>query len=213
MHTLVDVIDRLETYRTNLAPVDFLKRGFAERFSDAYALMVDVQMRQDRPREALTAAERARSRAFADLLAAQRAKEREEADTERWLLGGAGGLSATPSDLGQPPCGSVARCQRPRRLAERLSSTLVVYWSIRWARTLGRDPGRRSPGAPIRDSVPGLRRAVQKAVDVAPELENSRSASGVERACPPARCTERSMRRSGHRLPPSSPRLPTRESR
>jgi len=195
VHTLVDVIDRLETYRTNLAPVDFLKRGFAERFSDAYALMVDVQMRQDRPHEALTAAERARSRAFADLLAARRAKEREEADTGRWLLGGAGGLSLTATRTSDSPravpsldAGALVR------LADRLSSTLVVYWlnpmgSYVWV--VARDGSVR--GAPIRASVSSLRRDVQKAVDVAPQLEISRSAAGVVSVSVPPRDVYRTL--------------------
>ncbi len=194
-HTLVDVIDRLETYRTNLAPVDFLKRGFAERFSDAYALMVDVQMRQDRPGEALTAAERARSRAFADLLAARRAREREEADTERWLLGGPSGLSPTSVRTSDSPHAIPSLdAAALAGLANRLSSTLVLYWthpmgSYAWVVT--RDGDVR--GVPIRESVPGLRRAVQKAVDVAPQLELSRSASGVVTTSVPPRQVYRAL--------------------
>jgi len=38
---LAPAIDRLETYRANLAPVDFLKQGFGDRFTDAYGLRVE----------------------------------------------------------------------------------------------------------------------------------------------------------------------------
>ena len=187
--TLADVITRLETYRANLAPVDFLKRGFAERFSDAYALMVDLMMRRDRPREALTAAERARSRAFADLLAVRRAKESADADTGRWLLGTSGGVGASAEPLSDSPR-TVPSLDASGliRLADRLSTTLVIYWthpmgSYVWVVT--RDGGVR--GVPIREGVPGLRRAVQKAVDVTPDLELSRSASGVVTTSMPPR--------------------------
>jgi CHAT domain-containing protein len=193
--TLADVITRLETYRSNLAPVDFLKRGFGERFSDAYALMVDLMMRRDRPREALTAAERARSRAFADLLAARRAKEREEADTARWLLGGAGGLSVTATQTSDSPRAVPSLDAAALvRLADQLSSTLVIYWinpmgSYVWVVT--RDGGVH--GAPIHESVPSLWRIVQKAVDVAPQLEISRSASGAATAAIPSRDVYRAL--------------------
>jgi len=193
--TLADVITRLEAYRANLAPVDFLKRGFAERFSDAYALMVDLMMRRDRPREALTAAERARSRAFGDLLAARRAKESEDADTGRWLLGTSSSVGASAEPLSDSPR-TVPSLDASGliRLADRLSTTLVIYWahpmgSYVWVVT--RDGGVR--GAPIREGVPGLRRAVKKAVDVAPDLELSRSASGTVTTSMPPRDVYRAL--------------------
>ena len=183
--TLGDVVERLETYRTNLAPVDFLKRGFAERFSDAYALMVDVLMRRDRARDALAAAERVRSRAFADLLAARRARESEDQEATRWLLGGADrGLTTTAADpFDSPRSVPALDAAALAALANRLSSTLVIYWvhpmgSYVWAVT--RDGSVHA--ARIRTSVAGLRAAVQRAVDVAPALELSRSASGATTA-------------------------------
>src|SRR4029078_8001215 len=49
---LAPVIERLETYRASLAPVDFLKQGFGERFTHAYGLSVALKMQRDLPREA-----------------------------------------------------------------------------------------------------------------------------------------------------------------
>ena len=46
--TLGDVVNRLETYRAQLAPQDFLKQGFGDRFSDAYGASVHLLMRRDR---------------------------------------------------------------------------------------------------------------------------------------------------------------------
>ena len=69
------VAAQLETYRTALAPIDFLKQGFAERFADAYGAMVTVLMARGRAGDALAAAERVRGRAFADLLQGRRLRE------------------------------------------------------------------------------------------------------------------------------------------
>lgn len=193
--TLTDVTTRLETYRANLAPIDFLKRGFAERFSDAYALTVVLMMRRDRPREALAAAERARSRAFADLLATRRASESEQADTGRWLLGASGDLGTTRNPTSDSPRAVPSLdADALVALAKRVSSTLVIYWinpigSYAWV--VSGDGAVR--GVPIRESIANLRRDVWKAVDVAPQLELSRSASGSVTAGVPPRAVYRAL--------------------
>ena len=101
--TLSGVIDRLEAYRAELAPIDFLKQGFGDRFSDAYGVGVRVQMRRGRVADALTAAERLRSRAFADLLARHRVREADDAEAEsgawRWAAARRGPPSSgAPAD-------------------------------------------------------------------------------------------------------------------
>jgi CHAT domain-containing protein/tetratricopeptide (TPR) repeat protein len=171
--TLADVADRLESYRASLAPVDFLKRGFGDRFSDAYGLMVGVLMRRGRPREALAAAERARSRAFADLLAARRGRESEQALASRYLLEELGEVSTMTTDVPDSPRATPALDpDELAALARRLSSTLVIYWihesgSYVWVV----DAGGRIDATAIRTSLPALRRAVYRAVDVPPEIE------------------------------------------
>ena len=50
------VAERLEAQRAELAPRDFLKQGFGERYIDAYELGVRVAMRRGRAADALTAA-------------------------------------------------------------------------------------------------------------------------------------------------------------
>jgi CHAT domain-containing protein/tetratricopeptide (TPR) repeat protein len=187
--TLADVTTRLETYRANLAPVDFLKRGFADRFGDAYGLTVALMMRRDRPRDALTAAERARSRAFADLLATRRARESEEADAGRWLLGAGGTLGTTRNPSSDSPrVVPSLDADALVGLAARLSTTLVIYWTHpmgSYAWVVARDGAVH--GVAIPDGVTRMRRLVEKAVDVAPALELSRAASGAVTAKVPSR--------------------------
>lgn len=59
----------LEQQRRGAVATDAMKRGFAEENQQLFALAVDVLFQLDRAGEALEAAERARGRAFVDLLA------------------------------------------------------------------------------------------------------------------------------------------------
>jgi CHAT domain-containing protein/tetratricopeptide (TPR) repeat protein len=182
---IAPVIDRLETYRASLAPVDFLKQGFGDRFADAYGLRVDLMMRRGLPGEALTAAERVRSRAFADLLAARRAREVEEAGVSRWLLGGAAPAveaapNAVPVGAGDSPL-SVAALDADglAALSRRLESPVVIYWiheynSYVWV--VRPDGSLHAAAIPV--SVRRLRAAIRQAVDVPPELQLARRPDG-----------------------------------
>ncbi len=125
---LAPVIERLETYRASLAPVDFLKQGFGDRFTHAYGLSVALMMQRDLPREALSAAERVRSRAFADLLAARRARETEDADVDRWLLGAADRPVARSATVDSPLAAAALDADGLAALARRLESPVVIYW-------------------------------------------------------------------------------------
>jgi CHAT domain-containing protein/tetratricopeptide (TPR) repeat protein len=62
----MDVIDRL---RAKLVPSDFMKRGFNEQFQSAFAFAIELQHKRGDIESALLDAERARGRAFLDLLA------------------------------------------------------------------------------------------------------------------------------------------------
>jgi CHAT domain-containing protein/tetratricopeptide (TPR) repeat protein len=61
----------LEEARAHLAPLDFVKRGFAEHYQTAFAQSVSLLHATGRASEALEASERARARAFLDLLASR----------------------------------------------------------------------------------------------------------------------------------------------
>jgi CHAT domain-containing protein/tetratricopeptide (TPR) repeat protein len=180
---LAPVIERLETYRASLAPVDFLKQGFGERFTHAYGLSVALMMQRDVPREALSAAERVRSRAFADLLAARRARETEDADVDRWLLGATGHPVQRTATMDSPLAAAALDADGLAALARRLESPVVIYWiheygSFVWV--------VRPDGSVHAASIPlgalRLRAEIREAVDVPPELQLTRSPSGVVKA-------------------------------
>jgi CHAT domain-containing protein/tetratricopeptide (TPR) repeat protein len=195
--TLRDVVDRLERYRAELAPHDFLKQGFGDRFSDAYGASVHLLMRRERPAEALTAAERLRSRAFGDLLATRRLREIEEAETASgvWMLGGAPAPTATPgvrSDSAHvlPALDSAGLAA----LARRLSTTLVVYWihdrgSYAW---VVRDDGAIHAVA-LQTTPAALRRAVRNAADAEPEAAIRRSSASRATAIVGTRAAYRTL--------------------
>ena len=179
---LDEVIDRVEKFRAELAPSDFLKQGFGERFGDAYGASVNLLATQGRGAEALATAERARSRAFADLLVARRAADAEAAAD----AGGGWRLGKTTPGVGS----SSARSDSPIAvraldqaglvaLARRLSTTLVVYWihlygSHVWVVA----PTGEIHTAVLRTSPAGLERAVRLAVDTEPELAIARPRAG-----------------------------------
>lgn len=64
-----EVLESLEALRAKLVPSDFQKRGFVERFRMGYQFTIALLASTGRHGEALVAAERARGRAFVDLLA------------------------------------------------------------------------------------------------------------------------------------------------
>ena len=170
---LSDVMGRLESYRTALAPVDFLKQGFAWRFADAYGLNVDLLMRRGRAAEALGVAERSRSRAFADLLATRRVTEAEEAETAagRWALGASDAMAPRalepPDSVRWVPALGTAELAA---LARALATTIVVYWvhdagSYAWVVR-----GDGEIRAVELDTTPSaLRVRIQRAVDAVPD--------------------------------------------
>jgi CHAT domain-containing protein len=195
--TLGGVIDRLEAYRAELAPIDFLKQGFGGRFADAYGASVQLLMRRDRPAEALTAAERVRSRAFADLLATRRSREAADAETASgaWTLGGP---AAHPpvSDARHDSARALAALDSPAlvSLARRLATTLIVYWihergSYAW---VVREDGAIHAVA-LQTTPAALGRAVRRAADDVPEVAINRSSSSQATAVGGTRAAYRTL--------------------
>ena len=102
----------VEDLRVHTIADDFLKRGFGQRYQWVYASSISLLQAQGRTREAIETAERARARAFLDLLASrQRASEPAETST------GANRIGASPATFSQ----IVAA-------ATRLRSTIVAFW-------------------------------------------------------------------------------------
>lgn len=98
LRTLVGIVERM---RAETVPSDLMKRGFHDWHQRVFAGYIDLLGKQGRARESLEMAERARARAFLDLLAA-RAADPGRAEP------------ATADDL--------------QRAARRLRSTIVSYW-------------------------------------------------------------------------------------
>ena len=100
----------IEDLRVHTLTDDFLKRGFGQRYQWVYASSISLLQAQGRTREAIETAERARARAFLDLLASrQQASEPAATGTSR--------PGAEPATFPQ----MVAA-------ATRLRSTVVAFW-------------------------------------------------------------------------------------
>jgi len=195
--TVSGVVDRLEAYRAELAPIDFLKQGFGDRFGDAYGVAVNLAMRRGRAAEALTAAERLRSRAFADMLARRRVREADQAKAESgaWTLGGdapGGPPDGVPAD--SPHMLAAMDSVAFGALATRLTTTIVVYWindagSYAWVV----QPGGAIHAVVLAITPAQLRRAVRRAADDVPDVAINRSSSGHVTAVVGTRAAYRSL--------------------
>jgi CHAT domain-containing protein/tetratricopeptide (TPR) repeat protein len=169
--TLEDIVARVEKYRAALAPSDFLKQGFSDRFTDAYGLLVHLRMRQGRPAEALEAAERVRARAFGDLLLARRIRERDESDGGYWLLG-ADSKRASQLEVDSPIAAPALDTPRLVDLARRLDTAILSYWihpsgSFAWVIR----PDGTLHGAPLAVDPRRLDQEIRRVVDVPPDVE------------------------------------------
>jgi CHAT domain-containing protein len=89
----------IEEQRTTLVPADFFKQNFHRTQEDVYSQAIAIQLRQHHEREALETAEKARARAFLDLLASRSLQ------------------AAAPAAVGDVSS-----------LAARLGSTFLFYW-------------------------------------------------------------------------------------
>jgi CHAT domain-containing protein/tetratricopeptide (TPR) repeat protein len=115
-------LETLEHMRATLVSADLLKQSFQDAWRRLYSASIAVAFRQHDTREALETAELASSRAFLDLLAA-----RQGADG-----GAAAGLTfrGSPSepDVASPLTTTPAKADDLVAIANRLHSTVIVYW-------------------------------------------------------------------------------------
>lgn len=129
-----EAIDGIEVLRAKLVPVDFMKRGFTDRSQEAFDQAVSVLQQLGRAGEAFELAERARARAFLDLLAT---REAHAAASNGGTAPGPAGTTAGGIDVlaaarevmvrteaSAPP----ATLEDMARLASRLQSTVLAYW-------------------------------------------------------------------------------------
>jgi CHAT domain-containing protein len=110
----------VEAVRARLVPADFLKQQFHVASEDLYSRAIALQVRQGRHTGALETAERARSRAFVDLLAS-RDLPLDERNKPLPLVFRGGDLR---SDAAAPAATSTDLVAT----AARLRSTLIAYW-------------------------------------------------------------------------------------
>jgi CHAT domain-containing protein/tetratricopeptide (TPR) repeat protein len=138
----------VEAVRSRLVPDDFFKQQFHLAQEGLYSRAISIQVRRGRSAEALETAERARSRAFVDLLAS-----RDPSPSTGLGTAQSGGPPAAPDPLGASPLvfrgaprGSSAAAPVAGRdllsdttvpaasaaelaaTAARLRSTLIAYW-------------------------------------------------------------------------------------
>jgi len=150
-------VDRIEALRERLVPADFLKQQFALPLEGIFSSAIALQFRQGQAVEALETAERARARAFVDLLAAKtvtvpRAGNSESTSTTpalaiadtpmatppaaQWPLvlrggnppSGPDGVNPGPFDLANHGSAKAAGAADFTTLVTRLKSTMLVYW-------------------------------------------------------------------------------------
>ncbi|HUA64113.1 MAG TPA: CHAT domain-containing protein [Verrucomicrobiae bacterium] len=132
--------ESVEQARARLVPTDFMKQGFADTDRQLASLSVQILLDGGQEGEALEAAERARSRAFLDLLAtkdlsANRLPAQERLATPPVRSGASAGPHTTLSSWGSAP---PASAEDAAALARRLNSTVLAYWvddysTIVWA--------------------------------------------------------------------------------
>jgi CHAT domain-containing protein len=106
---LKQALAAVEDLRRHALPDDFLKRGFGQRYQWVSATSVSLLQAQGRARDGLETAERARARAFLDLLASRRQSSSAQADA----AGGRAAPAAFPEMVAA---------------AKRLNSTILAYW-------------------------------------------------------------------------------------
>jgi CHAT domain-containing protein/tetratricopeptide (TPR) repeat protein len=122
----INVIDEL---RDKTAPVDFMKRGFSEWHQWLFGSSIALLTHQGRVREALETAERARARAFLDLLATRDAEAARVTPTAATSAAASTPASAAaPSRLDSTQAVAAATVPGMIAAAKRLRSTLLVYW-------------------------------------------------------------------------------------
>jgi CHAT domain-containing protein len=125
--------ESLEQARAKLVPSDFMKQGFSDTDRRVTTLSIHILLDSGEEREALETAERARGRAFLDLLATKSIStdplpNRENEVAKPLLLMRGGTNSSGPGALPSPGSASPASAEDALALARRLDSTILVYW-------------------------------------------------------------------------------------
>ena len=108
--------DAVEQARAKLVPSDFMKQGFSDTDREVTSLSIHVLMDAGEEREALQTAERARGRAFLDLLATKNITPTPPLRVASAVLPTRGTAALVSSD-------------DATAVARRLNSTVLAYWT------------------------------------------------------------------------------------
>jgi CHAT domain-containing protein len=117
-------LETIEELRARLVPDDFLKQNFHEVQQSIYSASIAIAFNHRDYRESLDTAELASSRAFLDLLAGRDATTGNTRPDDGLTLRGtpaAGGLRSVST-------GAPANADDLAGIAQRLRSTVIVYW-------------------------------------------------------------------------------------
>ena len=125
LRDLSQTLSSIDELRAQLVPSDFFKQDFVRSYERAYGSAISRQLDAGLEREAMETAERARSRAFLDLLASRSiAPAPASAPGLPLTLRGSPKSSGVASTTTTP----AANAGDLIRTAARLKSTLLLYW-------------------------------------------------------------------------------------
>jgi tetratricopeptide (TPR) repeat protein len=134
---IADARTALGTYeriRQSLLPLDFVKRGYSDLIQGVFDFTVGALEDAGRHAEAVEAAEAARGRALADLMASRQSGAPEHAPATAsdrdaaTLLTGAGSADAAPAGLDSPVATQALSSRELSALAAAHHTTIVSYW-------------------------------------------------------------------------------------
>jgi CHAT domain-containing protein len=147
-------IETLERIRARLVPLDFMKRGFGERWQELYGATIAILQRRGDHDQALTTSEQARARAFLDLLASRQLADRDTAPAPASVDLRQGGVASKAA-------ARTVSAAEIAATATRLSSAILSYWVSADDVFIWVTP----PGGPTRSArVPIARKELEKLV-------------------------------------------------
>ena len=142
---LTEAITLIETGRADAVRTDAMKSGYAGQKESAFSQGIALLQKLGRHREALDLAEKARGRAFADLLASR----------EAWSLPSEGD-SGRRADLESARSIPALSSTELAAVASRLGSTIVSYWvdaSVTYIWTVSGSGAIQSVSVPVSESA------------------------------------------------------------
>ena len=121
---IAEALRRVEEVRARLVPTDFFKQGFTRTLESIHSVAIALNVADHADATALEIAERARSRAFLDLLAARAIEPNDSPIVVRGSSGATNGMASLRSHVTAPPASAADIVAS----AKRLGSTFVLYW-------------------------------------------------------------------------------------